>query len=61
VLRGVDEQHGDTGDVQKLGADRVLQLALLPLAYQRADDHHADERQQGERYRQADGEPPPER
>jgi hypothetical protein len=61
VLRRIDEEHGDARDIEQLGADRILQLALLPLAHEHAHDRYADERQQRERHGQAHGQPPPHR
>ena len=61
VLGGIDEQDGDPRDVEELGADRVLQLALLALAHEHADDRHAEEGQHREGQRQTHGQAPPDR
>ena len=56
VERGIDQQHAGARDVQELGADGVLDLALLADVHQRADQPGRETRQQREDHREADGE-----
>jgi len=46
VNRRIDEEDGGPRDVEKLGADRILDLALLALVDQRADQTGRDQGQQ---------------
>ena len=56
VNRRIDEEHGSPRDVEELRADGVLDLALLALVNERADEPDGDQGQEGEGQGQLDAE-----
>jgi hypothetical protein len=56
VEHRIDEEDGGPRDVEELGADRVLDLTLLTLVDEGADEPDREQGQEGEGRRQFDAE-----